>query len=106
MDFTRLKGQIDPLERMGRAEPLIESFQDKNRHSSPSRARFIAILLLYLVHVGFSVEGIRGDFKRPSYFTFGLKSSCERSLFMFSFVMRFTPVSTVSGTFSPLDAAS
>jgi hypothetical protein len=40
------------------------------------------------------------------YFIFGLNSSCERGVFMFSLVIRFTPVSTVSGTFSPLDASS
>ncbi len=40
------------------------------------------------------------------YFTFGFRSSCARGVFIFSLVIRFAPVSTSAGTFSPLDAAN
>jgi hypothetical protein len=56
--------------------------------------------LLRLIHRG-------SKFSDLSYFlTSGVSSSFERSEFIFSLVMRFAPVSTFSGTFSPLDAAS
>ena len=88
---------------MGGAEPLVEPFEHKKRRGGLRRARyFAAAILLCFVHVGSNGVVSEGAI----YFTFGLKSSCERALFMFSLVMRFTPVSTVAGTFSPLDAAS
>jgi hypothetical protein len=49
--------------------------------------------------------GVRSFYWHLIYFTFGFNSSCERALLMFSLVIRFTPVSTVAGTLSPLDAA-
>src|SRR5208282_3097559 len=90
---------------MGGAEPLVEPFEHKKRCGRVHRARyFAAAIVLRFVHVGLLFERF-DDFPKV-YFTFGFKSSCERALFMFSLVMRFTPVSTVAGTFSPLDAAS
>src|SRR5207245_1090443 len=61
-------------------------------------------------HLGSSTAGWswgRADYsaERSAYFTFGFNNSCDRALFMFSLVMRLTPVSTVGSTFSPLDAA-
>jgi hypothetical protein len=41
-----------------------------------------------------------------AHWILGLRSSCDRAELIFALVMRLTPVSTMAGTFSPLDAAS
>src|ERR1700687_1359059 len=40
------------------------------------------------------------------HLTFGFRSSCERAELMLALVTRVTPVSTLSDTFSPFEAAS
>src|ERR1700730_7318373 len=108
MDFTCLEDQINSLERVGGAKSLTKLLENQKRRAYGHRACFaVTLTLLRLIHRPRGLQGRAGrQFSRgQTHLIFGFKSSCERGLFMFSFVMRFAPVSTFASTFSPFDAA-
>src|SRR4029077_13968426 len=107
MDFARLEFKINGLQGVGGTETLVELFEHEKRRAG--RASSITVTaLLSLVHRRLLVIRCSGGVARRTsfYLTLGVRSSFERSEFIFSLVMRFTPVSTSFGTFSPFDAAS
>src|ERR1700730_14279685 len=109
MDFTCVEDKVNSLERVGGAKSLVKLLENQKRRANGHRAFFVVTLaLLRLIHRPRGLQG-RADryFSRgQTHLIFGFKSSCERGLFMFSFVMRFAPVSTFASTFSPFEAAS
>ena len=105
MDFARLEFEIDRLQGVGGAETLVELLENEEGRIRPS---FVTIATL--LRPGSSTapwfSNLGRELEILTYLTSGVSSSFDRSVFMFSLVMRFTPVSTSFGTFSPLEAAS
>jgi hypothetical protein len=70
MDFARLELEIDGLQGVGGAEPLIELFEDEKRRAVPSRASpVIVATLLRLVHRRLLVIRTSGGVAWPTSFT-------------------------------------